>query len=204
MRRYFMNNTIQKALWFAVGVATGAACGYMYQKAKEKAEVTKQLDIMREYYEEKYGDNKKDIHKEKEKTSTVKRDYSDLTKVYASYDNYEEDSSIEKVLAADEHPKEEDKDPHVIKEEECGYGYDECEVTLYEKDMALVDDASNEEVDAEQSLGRENLILVVNAPKDEDVYIRNERMGIDYIVHRNSGSFKELMSEYYGEDKERH
>lgn len=201
-----MNNTAQKAFLFIAGIAVGGACGYLYQKSKEKAEIDKQLDIMRDYYEEKYcGNKQKDIHEEKEEVAKVKRDYTDLTKVYASYEDYEDkDNEVEKILAADEHPKEEDKEPHIIKEEECGYGYDECEVTLYEKDMALVDDASNEEVDAEESLGRENLILVVNAPKDEDVYIRNERMGIDYIVHRNSGSFKELMSEYYGEDRERH
>jgi hypothetical protein len=198
-----MYNATEKVFIFAAGIAIGAAAAYMYQKAKVKLEVNSQLEIMREYYEEKYSD-KKDIHKEDKKEAKVKKDYSDLTRVYTSYDEQEDISTeVEKKLAENEHPKEE-KDPHVIKEEECGYGYDECEVTLYEKDMALVDDASNEEIDAEESLGKENLILVANAPDDEDVYIRNERMGIDYIVHRNSGSFKELMSEYYGENSEKH
>ena len=199
-----MGDVIEKVVIFSAGAVIGAACGYMYQKAKSKLEVNKQLDIMRKYYEEKYSESsKKEVKEEDNTLNRVKNDYVDLTKVYASYENFEEDT-VEKELASNEHPKEDCSDPHLIKEEECGYGYDECEVTLYEKDMSLVDDASNEEIDAEESLGRENLILVSNAPEGEDVYIRNEKMGIDYIVHRNSGSFKELMSEYYGENREKH
>lgn len=195
-----------KLLIFAGGVAVGIGIGTFLQKRKAKNETNEQIDVMREYYEERYA-KKNDIQeepiekKEDPEIIAVKNDYRKLTRAYASYEKYDKDEE-EKIFAEAEHPTEEDKKrPYFIKEEACGYGYDECEVTLYLKDMTLVDDASNEEIDAEESLGKENLVIVANSPNERDLYIRNERMGLDYIVHRNSGSFKEIMSEYYDESR---
>lgn len=197
-----MGNNVKSLLLFAAGFGIGAAAGYFYQKAKSKVEVSEQLEIMRHYYESR-GDKLKQPEKEKEKDIVEDKSvtqYKSITRNYtsASYDTFCERDVVEEIvenaLAEREHPLEGARTPFRIPEEQCGYGYDECEVTLY-KDGVLVDDASLEEIDINQSLGPEIFKMLRDTSIDEDIYIRNEKMGIDYIVHREPDTFRNTILE---------
>lgn len=80
--------------------------------------------------------------------------------------------------------------PYPIKEEELGP--DTSEVMYFCEDDVLLD-SDETEMSIMDTVGRQALMLFDTDPDLNVVYARNEKLGLDYVVTRNWGSYTEYM-----------
>ena len=89
-------------------------------------------------------------------------------------------------------PKE---DPYVIPSDEFGFFEDYEEITLtYYADDILADDQDRIIKDKESIIGRDALSRLTNTD-DETVYVRNEKLKVDYEICYDYKRFAEVMEE---------
>jgi hypothetical protein len=85
--------------------------------------------------------------------------------------------------------------PYVITHDEYFEGekdYVQSSLTYFETDDTLVDDSDTPIGDMESTIGEDNLIRFGHGSKSKNiVYVRNDRLGIDYEITRSSGSYLE-------------
>ena len=89
----------------------------------------------------------------------------------------------------------ETKDPYVISSDEFGFFDDYEEITLtYYADDILADDQDRIIEDKESIIGRDALSRLTNTD-DETVYVRNEKLKVDYEICYDYKQFAEVMDE---------
>ena len=89
----------------------------------------------------------------------------------------------------------ETKDPYVISADEFGFFEDFEEITLaYYSDDILADDQDRIIEDKETIIGRDALSRLTNTD-DETVYVRNEKLKVDYEICYDYKQFAEVMDE---------
>ena len=127
------------------------------------------------------------------KTATYMNMARDYTSCYGKKDDIFEAEAVER-----EYPTENRfRPPYEIEAEEAGYGESLNTVTYYTKDEVLADDITSEALSIADTIGVEGLKLRLES-NEEAIYIRNEKIGLDYEVLIKDGSYEEEMREING------
>ena len=109
----------------------------------------------------------------------------------------EEKSEVQRIVIDEGYTAEEaeTKDPYVISSDEFGFFDDYEEITLtYYADDILADDQDRIIEDKESIIGRDALSRLTNTD-DETVYVRNEKLKVDYEICYDYKQFAEVMDE---------
>lgn len=121
---------------------------------------------------------------------------------------YDDDISKEAEMAEAEHPSEgiqTASGPYIIdletftrQHDDSGRYYDKMTLTYYHYQDVIVDEMSDDVIDGfVEYLGRDNLDYLMEHRDDVDnvVYIRNEKLGIDYEVTISDDDYEEVVYE---------
>ena len=109
----------------------------------------------------------------------------------------EEKSEVQRIVIDEGYTAEEaeTKDPYVISSDEFGFFDDYEEITLtYYADDILADDQDRIIEDKESIIGRDALSRLTNTD-DETVYVRNEKLKVDYEICYDYKQFAEVVDE---------
>lgn len=187
-----------------VGIfVAGAVVGVLASKAYFKKQADDEIRQMRDYVNKKEAqlkDKEADISEETsspdnfaslakdEEAKSAYFKYATITpiNVVKKEDFDEMKERLEKV----EHPEEEHDAPYILSVEEFEDGrpgYDSIGLSYYDGDDSLVDD-SEELVDVDETVGADNLKAFADSDEDS-MYIRNDKLGVDYEIIRVDGNF---------------
>ena len=181
-------------LIFAAGLAVGAVAGAVLVKNKVLADAKAEIDEVREYYRESRGQKDEHVEEVKEvekkeyelkdiqikddpKTEKEHTNYSQITKMYMSEDEYQTPMY---------------DDPFVIDPSEFGEipEYD-TETLTYFADGVLVDDVDDVIEEPDIVVGLENL-KVFEEFGATSVYVRNDIYRTDYEIIRDDWNYSDL------------
>ena len=180
---------------FAAGLAVGAVAGAVLVKNKVLADAKAEIDEVREYYRESRGVKEveeveeikevekkeyelKDIQiKDEPKTEKEHTNYSQITKMYMSKDEYQTPMY---------------DDPFVIDPSEFGENpeYD-TETLTYFADGVLVDDVDDVIEEPDIVVGLENLKIFEEFGAAY-IYVRNDIYKTDYEIIRDDWNYSDL------------
>lgn len=190
-----MNNTLKDCLIFAAGVAIGSGVTYILTKKKIQSDTDKQIEEMRKYVDSKLRPYKiaekmnqqqekaekealEAIHKEREE-----EDYTDYTTISQRFIFDSEGRINETERAEKEAPKDEIAGPRIISEDEfvdvLPY-YNKVTLLYFPETGRLIDEMTDQDEFVE-IVGQDNLDALVESG-EEIMYIRNDRVSIDYEV----------------------
>jgi hypothetical protein len=185
-------------IMFAMGAVLGMFVTAVYLNDKHR----RFLEEETEYFERIIENIKSRLDKEDTKEDLVpfiEDAPKDENKVLVmSKDRYKK--VIKNYREESEFPREEDiiEKPYVITFEEFCEGYDNHDkitINYYKADDTLADE--NEEIidDVESLIGEESLSRFGDGSEDPNVvYVRNERMAIDYEIIKLESSYSEVVS----------
>lgn len=181
-------------LIFAAGLAVGAVAGAVIVKNKVLADAKAEIEEVREYYRESRGQKDEHVEEVKEvekkeyelkdiqikdepKTEKEHTNYSQITKMYMSKDEYQTPMY---------------DDPFVIDPSEFGENpeYD-TETLTYFADGVLVDDVDDVIEEPDIVVGLENL-KVFEEFGATTVYVRNDIYKTDYEIIRDDWNYSDL------------
>ena len=182
-------------LIFAAGLAVGAVAGAVLVKNKVLADAKAEIEEVREYYRESRGvkeveevkekveetiDHSRDLieeHETEPKTEKEHTNYSQITKMYISKDEYQTPMY---------------DDPFVIDPSEFGENpeYD-TETLTYFADGVLVDDVDDVIEEPDIVVGLENLKIFEEFGATS-VYVRNDIYKTDYEIIRDDWNYSDL------------
>ena len=172
-------------LIFAFGVAVGATFTWQYakQRFEEKPEP---VDISEE----------SEVKEEKpEPPKDTEPSVAEYAKVLSKqgYTDYTTSAKEEKKEVDDTNRKE--SVPHVIPPEEFGMmdDYDTMSLTLY-SDRVLVDENDEKLEDVDGAVGIDSLDHF-GEYEDEAVYVRNDRLKVDYEILLDQRTYSEILEE---------
>ena len=180
-----MNYTLSNVITFAVGAAIGSAVTYKLIKKKYESIAEQEIAEMREYYREKKLASQQSEPVVEEKTDEEMDEY----KAIVDERGYATGSLKKEVSDMDE--------PRVISPDEFGeLEYDTVSLTYYE-DGVLADDMDESISDIEDLIGNDALNHFGDNEDDPDaVYVRNDRMKIDYEILRDPRPYSEVCKLY--------
>ena len=177
---------------FIGGVGVGAVSTYLLMKDRCDKLVEEETSSIKKYYEDKYATEEKVVDKE-EKTETVdteekgepEPDYNQIIQKL----NYNEFST-----KTSENKKA--KRPYIISEEEYieDDSYVKKIISCFEDDMVCMDNETKEILDnVARDIGQDSLERL-NEDGNE-IYVRNEMLGIDYNIVSEPGSYEDFIDE---------
>jgi predicted ATPase with chaperone activity len=182
-----MNNTIKCISIFGIGAAVGALLATIVTKKRYEDIVQEELDSIHEAQEAKK--EREEQAATEEKVLVMSKDkYKKVAR------NYGKTSDLASEMAEENFP--EDKPPYVISLEQFSEGALESDTLYYyEEDDTLADTQEEQISDYVDLIGEDVLDRFGEKSEDPDiVYVRNEKMGIDYEVILLHKSFKERYS----------
>ncbi len=184
-------------LIFAAGLAVGAVAGAVIVKNKVLADAKAEIDEVREYYRESRGQKEEHVEEVKEVKEVEKKEYElkdiqikDEPKTEKEHTNY---SQITKMyMSKDEYQTPMYDDPFVIDPSEFGEipEYD-TETLTYFADGVLVDDVDDVIDEPDIVVGLENL-KVFEEFGATTVYVRNDLYRTDYEIIRDDWNYSDL------------
>lgn len=204
-----MKSMIAFIAGISTGIGIGLYLGHEHSKKRYERladnEVESVKKSLKEYYETNYTRNKPS--EEKKESNSVKKDiskddklkqvitnknsiagdadvadYKDYAGVYQSPNTPERIPGIPK-SKTNEREISEDDQPYQITEEEYMESHYEAVTLFYYRDRVLADDDYNIINDIPGHIGSDNVLeqLIVDRNRDS-IYIRNDRLAIDYEV----------------------
>ena len=184
-------------LIFAAGLAVGAVAGAVIVKNKVLADAKAEIEEVREYYRESRGQKDEHVEEVKEVKEVEKKEYElkdiqikDEPKTEKEHTNY---SQITKMyMSKDEYQTPMYDDPFVIDPSEFGENpeYD-TETLTYFADGVLVDDVDDVIEEPDIVVGLENL-KVFEEFGATSVYVRNDIYKTDYEIIRDDWNYSDL------------
>ena len=163
-----MNKIIFAA--FAAGAVLGVIVAWRYSVHLSKEET----------YDEEFDDTNADA-------DDISEESAEEEKAEAQQIAIDEGYTTEETVSKDE--------PYVIPADEFGFFEDYEEITLtYYSDDILADDQDRIIEDKETIIGRDALSRLTNTD-DETVYVRNEKLKVDYEICYDYKRFAEVMDE---------
>ena len=184
-------------LIFAAGLAVGAVAGAVIVKNKVLADAKAEIEEVREYYRESRGQKDEHVEEVKEVKEVEKKEYElkdiqikDEPKTEKEHTNY---SQITKMyMSKDEYQTPMYDDPFVIDPSEFGENpeYD-TETLTYFADGVLVDDVDDVIEEPDIVVGLENL-KVFEEFGATTVYVRNDIYKTDYEIIRDDWNYSDL------------
>ena len=184
-------------LIFAAGLAVGAVAGAVIVKNKVLADAKAEIEEVREYYRESRGQKDEHVEEVKEVKEVEKKEYElkdiqikDEPKTEKEHTNY---SQITKMyMSKDEYQTPMYDDPFVIDPSEFGENpeYD-TETLTYFADGVLVDDVDDVIEEPDIVVGLENLKIFEEFGATT-VYVRNDIYKTDYEIIRDDCNYSDL------------
>lgn len=179
---------MKQVLYFSLGAIVGSGvtllCVRKHYAKKADAEISA--------IKEAYGASEDKVCEDacKEDFEEVREDYE---KIIDENEYNEEDDAEDSYIIHDEYPREERASkPYVIGPDlysEDFHGFDKCVLVYWRgNDMLLTDE--QEIMDIETTIGRSSLEHFGEYESDT-VFVRNERMGCDFEVLLEEGSYAE-------------
>lgn len=214
-----MNNTVKNLLVFSAGLVIGGFVSFRLteEKISDKYETMMQEEIalLKARYDKKKEQLMRDVEdlgeessatvsvEKKDTTQPIRKAYNKMVKGYG-YDKAEgDDGDSYKYEQISREANQRDRDvdaPHIISYEEFNEEmthYDKLSISFYEDDEVLVDENEEVIVDPVSVVGEEALqSFGVLSEDPEVVYVRNDRLSIDYEIIRLSKSYSETVQGY--------
>lgn len=199
-----MMSTLSKVIILAVGAAIGSAATWMILKTKYKKELDEEVEAIKEHY--------------KKKVQVIEDAANTLHDIYRGTDNTdavepnkepkEENQTISgdryrKVLEDHKYSHDEpcyddyaNEHPYVITPDQFGNDTDEYDLISlnYYADKVLADDWNDPIEDIEATVGEESLNHFGEYEEDV-VYVRNERLRVDYEILRSNLRFEDVIKD---------
>lgn len=184
-----MTDLIKGAVIFSLGVATGLAISWKYNKYKYETIAREEINDVKERYRSKreYTEKEADIERsdedaEEELVSGFKNEYENMMR-NLGYKDYGEKKGEDEVAK-----------PYVIKPEEFGQtdeDYDLISLNYYADDV-LTDDFDDIIEDVEGTVGEDSLSHFGEYENDT-VYVRNDARKVDYEICLDNRKFSEVV-----------
>ena len=180
-----MNNKLMCVLAFSLGAAAGAAVSWKVIKTKYEQITRDEIESVKEYYRSRENDTV-------DSEETVECEDDDEDDAGESNELLGEYKDIALGYMAEQKETNEMKKPYVIPPEEYGEDYDyETETLLYYTDGVLADTDDNIISDVNGIVGYDSLNHF-GEYEDDSVYVRNDRLKIDYEILRYEQTFDEV------------
>lgn len=186
-------NTLNKALWFAAGVAIGSVVTWKFVKTKYEQMAQEEIEFVKERFEKKYGEVKED------KSDDIMLPGSNEKPSISEYASMLDELRYSKGAEVKENKtenEEEDDDmddePYVISPDEFDEHEDyEVETLTYYADGVLTDWYDEPIEDVEEYIGKDALNRFGEYEKDT-VYVRNDVHKSDYEIQRDTRKYSEV------------
>ena len=198
---------MKQLLYFSLGAVCGAALTYFCTKRYYEGIIDDEIASVKEAYNKKEEDDISESEESDEAREHFRKSREALNKYksrvrslgYAREETVDEDDIEREEELVEEpdvtvYPREGRADkpyvisPEIYHEELCGV-YDKEALVYWAGNDCLVSE-DQEHLDIESTVGAENL-KTVGQYEDDTVYIRNERLGMDFEVCFVDGSFGE-------------
>ena len=188
-----MNNTLNKVLIFAAGVAVGAFVSYRVLEAKIAAKYEQIAQEDSESFRETYNRMKAEHEAEMEECEAIERakkpdlsEYRNKLKEEGYNTGYFEDE-IEEVARVER--------PYVISPSEFGEldGYETVSLTYF-NDGVLTTDYDNEEVDYVDDVVGLDSLEHFGEYENDTVFVRNDRLKVDYEIMRDNRNYSDVVN----------
>ena len=180
-------NTLNKALWFAAGVAMGSVVTWKLVKTKYEQMAQEEIEFVKERFEKKYGEVKENTsddimlpgYNEKPSISEYASMLDELKYSKEAKTENEEDENME-------------DEPYVISPDEFDEHEDyEVETLTYYADGVLTDWYDEPIEDVEDYIGKDALNRFGEYEKDT-VYVRNDIHKSDYEIQRDNRNYADV------------
>lgn len=171
-----------------------------YQWTKEELEVESVKEINKTFGYSSInpipGEKTQEMNRQKRNYSLVRTTDTEPDPVEAKIDAAGRGEYIEEVNPTPNFGR--DVAPYIIDEdqfsEELLEEHDKVSYTFYLEDQTLADEDADIELDVDGTVGWDNLDMKnTHITHPDTIYIRNERLGIDYEVSMDPGSFQEIV-----------
>ena len=199
---------------FIGGVGLGAVSTYFLMKDRCDRLVEEETSSIKKYYEDKYATEKKEVEKEKKKKKKKEKevekeeDYIDpvpdsgmMIMVDANEKGEPDYNQIIQKLNYNEFStktseNKKAKRPYIISEEEYieDTKYIKKIISCFEDDMVCMDNDTKEILENVAKDIGQDCIETLNEDGNE-IYVRNEILGIDYNVVSEPGSYEDFIDE---------
>ena len=173
---------------FIAGIGIGAISTYFILNKRYENIANEEIESVKKQFS-KYNDKK-----EKEKNERTIKIIND----YARNNFKETDWEVkdENMMAENEHPRDdENENKYLIDLDEYTRDdkYDKITCEFYPENHVLINVDDNSMMDIEENIGESNLVNFGGSFEDFDdtMFIRNERLGIDFEVVRCDGEYVE-------------
>ena len=187
-----MNNKIAGFLMFASGAVVGSIATWMLVKTKYERIANEEIESVKEVY------SKKEVAVKN--IDTVQKDSDEVVVKPTIYETKEYLETIkENGYRKEENKEEGDPDmndsPYVISPDEFGNMDDHTCVSLsYYADGVLADDWDTVVIDQIEEVGPD-IASHFGEYEEDTVYVRNEKLKVDYEICRDLRTFAEVMGD---------
>lgn len=179
-----MKNKLMCVLAFSLGAAAGAAVSWKVIKTKYEQITREEIESVKEYY--KNRSQAEDVHEEIDCEEDEEEDDENSTELLGEYRDIALGYIVEQKETNDM------KKPYIISPEEFGEEYEyDTETLLYYEDGVLADTDDNIINDVNGIIGFDSLNHF-GEYEDDSVFVRNERLKIDYEVLRYEGTYSDV------------
>lgn len=193
-------------LYFLAGLAIGAGASYLYCKSVYERQIEEDRDSIKESFKNLYENHGDIFHDEEKKEESKSFDPSNETveQKEAIFARRKEDirdytkkiTELGYATISDEDletEKESYRPPYIISDEDFGEeSYQTIGITYY-SDGILADDHDDVMEDVANTVGQGALDYLNNS-SETAVYVRNERLGVDYEVLYDHRKYSDIYS----------
>ena len=190
---------------FILGAAAGVAASWIFIKRQQEQKYQAALESMERVYAKRAARDIPEEEVEEEQEETFEPDREMSVREYAeklAENGYTDYADLARVESKTEENKEEVtnvKKPYVISPYDYGEADDyETESLIYYADGVLTDDDNNPIEDVEGTVGKDALNHF-GEYEDDSVFVRNERLKIDYEILLDSSKFADLKRRNHAE-----
>lgn len=183
-------NLLTNACILIAGAAIGSVVTWKLLKTKYEQLNKEDIESMREYYEKKYNTQNKSHHDESDEEEEEKDPSSRSLEEIRDIVN---DLGYKKESAVENNEEEEDDmlGPEIIAPEESWErDYPTLSLVYYEGDGVLAND-DGKIIDNVDELVGEDFASHFGEYEDDSVYVRNEKMKVQYEILRDYGCYSE-------------
>lgn len=201
---------LKETIIFSVGAAIGAASTYFILKDQFNKQRNEEQAQDKEYYKELYSNKEEIPSVEEPKDVEIKIEDAVMAEIEVKpgekepdYDdiinklNYNQYSTKTPDMSGDPRPA---KKPYQISMDDYNEDVSQIKkiISYFEDDEVCMDNDTKEVLDnVAKDIGIDNLELI-NTEGNDEIYIRNEQLGIDYNIVSEPGSYEDYVN--YGDE----
>lgn len=185
----------KNVLFLLSGVGLGAVSTYFFMKDKCEQMIAEETEAVKSYYEDKYIKN----IEEKETTNTESDELEKKENIHTETEP-DYDDIIEKLnynqFSTKTNETQKEKKPYIISMDDYNTdtNYEKVIISYFEDDGVLMFNDTKEILDnVGKDIGNDN-IERLNEDGNE-IYVRNEVLGVDYNIVSEPGSYEDFIDE---------